>query len=159
MESALQPAAEWPWRFIADTVMGGVSQGQAELVTAGGQRVLRLTGEVSTANRGGFIQAQSRLAAPPEAGVEGVAIRVRGNGERYFLHLRTAATLLPWQYYQAGFGTGPDWQEIRLPLTAFEGSGRLLPRRIAPESIRSVGLVAYGRDHVADVSLAAIGFY
>jgi hypothetical protein len=29
--------------------------------------------------------------------------------------------------------------------------------RIRPEDIRSIGLVAYGRDHAADVSLAALG--
>jgi hypothetical protein len=27
---------------------------------------------------------------------------VRGNNQRYFVHLPTGGTPLPWQYYQAG---------------------------------------------------------
>ncbi len=67
--------------------------------------------------------------------------------------------MLPWQYYQAGFETGPNWTEVRLPWSAFKPSGRLLPARVSPQTIRSIGLVAYGRDHVADVSLAELGVY
>jgi hypothetical protein len=120
---------------------------------------IRLTGTVSTANNGGFIQARSEFAegCPPGAGAR--AIRVRGNGERYFMHLRTRATRLPWQYYQAGFETGADWREVRLPFAAFERSGGLLAARDRSGASRSIGLVAFGRDHQADVSLAAIGTY
>ena len=40
-------------------------------------------------------------AVPSDA--TGVRLVVRGNAERYFVHLRTTGTVLPWQYYQAGF--------------------------------------------------------
>ena len=36
--------------------------------------------------------------------------------------------------------------------------GRMMAGAIKPENIRSIGIVAYGRDHVADVSVAALGF-
>ena len=38
------------WAYLADTVMGGVSQGSAEFAAG----ALRLTGQVSTKNNGGF---------------------------------------------------------------------------------------------------------
>jgi hypothetical protein len=149
------PAGQLSWRYFADTVMGGVSSGAA--ATEGD--AIRLTGTVSTANNGGFIQARSELADGLPAAAQGLVLRVRGNGQRYFIHLRTRATRLPWQYYQAGFETGADWREVRIPFAAFERSGGLLPRAIDPGRITSIGLVAFGRDHQADVSLAAIGTY
>jgi len=141
------------WTYLADTVMGGVSEGQARF--DGGS--LRLTGTVSTANRGGFIQARTALPEGLPEGTEALRLRVRGNGQRYFIHLRTTRTRLPWQYYQAGFETGPDWVDVTLPLAGFEPSGRLMAAPPRAEEVRSMGLVAYGRDHQADVSLQYIG--
>ncbi|MBF9048072.1 NADH ubiquinone oxidoreductase [Rhodobacterales bacterium LSUCC0031] len=151
--SAMTPASDLEWRFLADTVMGGVSQGGARMEAG----ALRLQGTVSTANRGGFIQARTEmpLGLPPDA--TALRLRVKGNGERYFVHLRTTRTLLPWQYFQQAFETGPDWAEVTLPLAGFVASGKMMPGRIRPEDVRSIGIVAYGRDHVADLSLAALG--
>lgn len=95
------PAADLDWAFLADTVMGGVSEGTARIEDG----ALRLTGTVSTENRGGFIQARTALPEGLPVGTSAVRVRVRGNGERYFVHLRTTRTRLPWQYYQAGFET------------------------------------------------------
>ena len=47
---------ETRWRFIADTVMGGVSTGKVDFLTENGMAYARLTGSVSTENNGGFIQ-------------------------------------------------------------------------------------------------------
>lgn len=158
MTRNLQAAADLSWTYLADNVMGGVSKGQSSMGEDGGQSFVRLSGDVSTENRGGFIQIRTMID-PLEPDIQGLVLKVRGNGERYFIHLRTRATRLPWQYYQAGFETGPEWREIRLPWSAFEPSGRLLPGRVAAETIKSVGLVAFGKDHLADVSLAEIGLY
>lgn len=147
------------WAFFTDQVMGGVSEGRARIEEVDGERALRLTGTVSTENRGGFIQARLDLDAPLAPDAEGIVLRVRGDGQRYFVHLRTSGTRLPWQYYQAPFETEADWTEVRLPWTAFEPSGRMLRDVPKPETLRSVALVAYGRDHEADVSLAEIGAY
>ena len=89
----------------------------------------------------------------------GVYIKVRGNGQQYYLHLRTAGTLLPWQYYQASFASTSDWQTVRVPLSDFVRSGNWLSKAIRASSIRSIGIVAYGRDHSADLQIAEIGFY
>ncbi len=47
--------------------------------------------------------------------------------------------------------------EVILPLSGFAPSGRMMSGTVRSEEVRSVGLVAYGRDHVADVSLSAMG--
>jgi hypothetical protein len=143
---------ERPWRYLSDRVMGGVSEGQAE--TRSG--VIRLTGTVSTENRGGFIQVRTEIVTPLDAGARGVALEARGNGARYFVHLRTRGTRLPWQYYQAGFETGAEWQGVRLPFTAFRASGALLRETPRPQDVTSIGLVAYGRDHEADLEVRGL---
>ena len=152
-----QPATRW--EFIADSVMGGVSTGTVACGREGSASFARLSGTVSTENRGGFIQFRSKLDAPLSENIKGVRMVVRGNSQKYFVHLRTSGTLLPWQYYQAGFETSDGWREIRLPLSSFEPSGRLLRATPAASSVTSIGVVAYGRDHQALVDVREIGFY
>ena len=147
------------WTYLSDQVMGGVSEGQAGIAGPASAQYLRLTGDVSTKNRGGFIQVRATLEQPLPAGAKGVIIATRGNGEGYFVHLRTKGTVLPWQYYQAAIPSGPDWQEIRLPFSAFKPSGRMLRNELRAERVTSLGAVAYGRDHVADLSFRWIGVY
>jgi hypothetical protein len=153
----MQP--EIRWRFFADAVMGGVSSGRVVFEEEDGQPHAHMTGRVSTANRGGFIQMRLDLASPPPEGTTGVRLVVRGNDQRYFVHLRTAGTVLPWQYYQAGFEVTPSWTEVRLPLDAFVASGALLRTVPRPSSLRSIAVVAFGRDHDAEVDVREVGFY
>ncbi|MET4127055.1 CIA30 family protein [Roseovarius sp. MBR-6] len=143
------------WSYVSDQVMGGVSEGGARVAADH----VRLEGAVSTANRGGFIQTRVMLDTPFPENAQGLVIRVRGNGERYFMHLRTGGTLLPWQYYQAAFETGPAWQVLRVPFTAFRPSGAMLRATPRPETVKSVGFVAFGRDHRADLAAEWLGLY
>ena len=39
-------------------------------------------------------------------------------------------------------------------LDEFEKSATLMPRKLKPDSIKTIGLVAYGKDHNADLSIA-----
>ena len=150
---------ETRWRFVADTVMGGVSNGQVEFVQEDKDVHARMTGTVSTANNGGFIQIRMELPTPPPRETVGVRLVVRGNEQRYFVHLRTSGTVLPWQYYQAGFPVTQEWSEIRLPFTDFEPSGRLLRSVPRPGSLKSIGIVAFGRDHEAEIDVREVSFY
>jgi hypothetical protein len=147
------------WRFFTDQVMGGVSTGGVVFAQERGVSFARMTGRVSTANRGGFIQTRLDLASPPPAGTSGVRLVVRGNSQRYFVHLRTGGTLLPWQYYQAGFDVTETWREVRLPLEAFKASSTLLRTIPLSESLSSIAVVAYGRDHDARIDIREVGFY
>jgi hypothetical protein len=154
-----ETSPETRWRFFTDTVMGGVSSGQVTFRDENGQSHAHMTGRVSTENNGGFIQMRMELpeAAPAEA--TGVRLIVRGNGQQYFVHLRTGGSRLPWQYYQAGFNVTADWAEVRLPFDRFERSGPLLRAVPRADSLRSIAVVAYGRDHDADVDVREVGFY
>lgn len=154
-----ESAPEMRWRFFADTVMGGVSQGNVAFASEGTETYARMRGQVSTANNGGFIQMRIALKEPVPADAEGVRLVVRGNDQRYFVHLRTGGTVLPWQYYQAGFMATGDWTEVRLPLGAFKASGGMLRRTPRAKGLTSLGVVAFGRDHDADVSVREVGFY
>ena len=145
------------WRFITDQVMGGVSSGKLQFEVVQEQIVARMTGDVSTKNNGGFIQFRRKMTAVK--GFNGVEIRARGNGEKYFIHLRTSGTVLPWQYYQASFDATDEWRVIRIPFDKFVGSSDWLDDVIYPPSIRSLGIVAYGRDHQADISVSIAGFF
>ena len=158
LEDFTGPTAD-TWRYVSDQVMGGVSQGRAGVETQGGESFMRLTGTVSTENRGGFIQVKRDLPGGLPEGTRGFVLQARGDGQDYFLHLRTTGTLLPWQYYQAPFTPGTDWTEIRVPLSAFAPSGPLLRDTPRAASVRSIGLVAFGRDHEADVALSRIELY
>lgn len=147
------------WRYFADTVMGGVSQGGAGVEQTPAGAAIRLAGTVSTANNGGFIQVQTVIPRGMADGAQGVRLKVRGNGEAYVVHLRTTGTRLPWHIYQASFEAGPDWSEVRLPFAAFEPSSRVLRRQLLPDSLTTLGVVAYGKDYDADISVAEVSFY
>ncbi len=153
----LQP--ETRWRFFTDGVMGGVSTGQVAFLKEGDQPFARMTGTVSTENNGGFIQMRMDLpdGAPDDA--TGVRLVARGNDQQYFVHLRTSGTVLPWQYYQAGFEVTGNWAELRLPFDTFKRSGRLLGAVPRADSLKSIAVVAYGRDHQAGIDVREVGFY
>lgn len=150
---------EQRWQFIADTVMGGVSKGAVRFETEDGNSYAHLTGSVSTANNGGFIQIRRQLNAAPSGSAKGVRLVVRGNNQRYFVHLRTSGTILPWQYYKASFEASKDWQEISLLFSDFQRSSKLLREAAKPTNVRSVAIVAFGRDYQADVQIGEIGLY
>ena len=105
----MQPQSRW--RFFTDQLMGGVSTGRIAFAQQDGASFALMTGHVSTTNRGGFIQMRLDLPTQPPAGTTGVRLIERGNARRYFLHLHTHGTLLPGQYYQAGFDVTVSWNE------------------------------------------------
>jgi len=151
------------WEYIADTVMGGVSKGQVRFETVHAKGVLKLTGTVSTENRGGFIQARLPLQNSLPETTQGLWLKVKGNNQKYFVHIRTSGTVLPWQYYQAGFEATDQWQVVRLPWSAFNPSAgltsSLLRETPLAQKIKSLAIVAFGRDHQADVEVSEIGYY
>ncbi len=148
------------WRLVTDGVMGGVSQGQLTAEAIEGHPCLRLRGDVSLQNNGGFIQMA--LDLPDEvrrdvSGYTGLMLEVYGNGEQYNVHLRTADIWLPWQSYRATFSATPRWQQLFLPFGDFQ------PHRISTDldvaRLERIGLVAIGREFTADLCLGKIGLY
>ena len=149
------------WQIFTDQVMGGVSQGTAAREIVAGRAAIRMRGDVSLANNGGFVQIGLDLA--PDGGLfdaggfDGIEIDVRGNGENYGVHLRTDAVRRPWQSYRQSLVATENWRTVRLPFTGFT------PHRIDAQPdvrrLRRVGIVAIGRAFAADVALARLAFY
>ena len=149
-----------PWRLVTDQVMGGVSTGRIAFEERKGRRCLCLYGDVSLDNNGGFIQVTLDLASEGtfDAGqYEGIRLVVRGRGESYNLHLKTADVQRPWQSYRSSFRPGLEWGEIQLPFSGF------VPFRINgpadTHKLRRIGIVAIGVEFTAELCVAEIGFY
>ena len=90
--------------------------------------------------------------------LKGVRLNVRGNGETYYIFIRTNETQSPSDYYSASFEANSYWQMIDLPFNKFErtwSNNSILDAK----NIRSFGIVAYGRDFISDVSVSTINFY
>lgn len=151
------PASRWV--FFADTLMGGVSMGDATFDSDASGSFVRLKGEVSTENNGGFIQVRRKLSSKLPDSTKGIRLKVRGNGEVYYVHLRTQGTRLPWQYYQAQFESTGDWIDVQLPLTAFSPSGQFLRNIPHADTITSIGIVAFGKDHTALIDAREVEWY
>ena len=147
------------WSFFTDGVMGGVSSGKAFFGKSGSDNFVRLEGRVSTANNGGFIQIRHNLERYLDKDIKGISLKVRGNGEKYYVFIRTTSTLLPWQFYNASFKTSKNWKVVAINLEAFQPSSSFLRKTIKSSSIKSVGIVAYGRDHDAKIDISEIYFF
>ena len=147
------------WVYLADRVMGGISEGTAQFEDQGIDQVIRLSGEVSTANNGGFIQVRSPVLWEAAKGKTGIRLTVKGNGDQYYLHIRSTDTRLPWHYYHQSFQASSSWSEIILPFEAFEKSSSLLRAKLDQGKIKTIGIVAYGKDYSADVSVKRLEFY
>ena len=149
------------WRCASDQVMGGISVATLEHRTLDGRQCLRLTGNVRLDNNGGFVQAALPLAESPgtldASGHTGIRLTVRGNGEEYGVHLRTADAVRPWQSYRRQFVARPDWADIVLPFASFH------PHRLSAaldlSRLRRLGLVAIGREFRADLAVSRISLY
>ena len=147
------------WNPVSDQVMGGLSEIKFSELTDNEISFYRLEGNVSTKNNGGFIQYRSRVDTGNK-NFEGVRIKTRGNGEAYQVHLRTSATFLPWQYYQATFTANDDWEIIDIPFSSFKRVGpAYVPRKVKSSKVNWIAIVAYGKDFYAEVDLARIELY
>ena len=147
------------WIYFADNVMGGISVGSSEYVIAASGKAIRLYGEVSTKNNGGFIQVRMPYSIDQLEKYKGIKIKMKGNGDEYFLHLRNRSSRLPWQYYHASFKSEPTWKEVNIPFEQFKRSSNFMKSVFDPSSIKTIGIVAYGKDHTADVMVSDLEFY
>ncbi len=148
------------WRLFTDTVMGGVSRGNVSVDTHEGRNCLRMQGDVSTENNGGFVQIALSLSSqePFDASAyAGIEMEVAGNNELYNIHIRTDGLWFPWQSYRYSFTATRDWQTIRIPFTRFRPYKTT--QKLRPDKLERIGLVGIGREFHADFCLASISFY
>jgi hypothetical protein len=136
------PGAIGRWEAVNDAVMGGLSRGR---IHATSEKTALFEGEVSLENYGGFASVRT---LPGDYGLEGFAglsLRVRGDGRRYRLRLKTD-DYFDGAAYQAGFDTvSGRWVEIRLPFGEFLPvfRGRIVSDAppLEPGRIRRVGFM------------------
>ncbi len=158
------------WRLVSDNVMGGLSTGELILDSYKDKNCLRMRGDVSTENNGGFVQiALPLLSGKSDKGSDvddkpfdasnyaGVELEISGNNENYNIHLRTDGLWFPWQSYRFSFKATPDWQTHRIPFSKLESYKTT--KKFAQDEIVRIGLVAIGREFQADLCLASIKFY
>ena len=149
------------WQYISDQTMGGVSDGQAILDKDGDMIFARLTGNVSTANNGGFIQIRTNFSfvdlINTNKDLKGVLLNTKGNGETYHIFIRTSEDRSYRDFYSATFTANDNWEIVDLPFTEFKH--RYSNRSLDGNDIRTFGIVAYGRDFFSDVSVSEISFY
>ncbi|MDC1053874.1 CIA30 family protein [Alphaproteobacteria bacterium] len=149
------------WQYISDQTMGGVSDGQAILDKEGDMIFARLTGNVSTANNGGFIQIRTNFSfvdlINTNKDLKGVLLNTKGNGETYHIFIRTSEDRSYRDFYSATFTTNDNWEIVDLPFSKFKH--RYSNRSLDGNDIRTFGIVAYGRNFYSDVSVSEISFY
>ena len=148
------------WRLLTDQVMGGVSKGTMTREVVADRAAIRMRGEVSLENNGGFVQIALDLSLDGKginAGAwGGMELDVFGNGEEYGLHLRTDALTRPWQSYRQTFMAYAEWRTVQLQFSSF-----FLHRTDVPldtHRLRRIGLVAIGRSFQSDIALAGLRF-
>jgi hypothetical protein len=149
------------WEYVADGVMGGLSQGGMAHEVFHGRLATVLRGDVSLDNNGGFVQIAFDLrpdgAGFDAGGWDGIEIDVCGNGERYDLRLRTDQLTRPWQSFRAEFLALPEWQSLKIPFRNF-GAHRT-EAVFDPSQLRRIGILAIGRPFRAEVAVAGLRLY
>jgi NADH dehydrogenase [ubiquinone] 1 alpha subcomplex assembly factor 1 len=133
------------WSAVDDRVMGGVSRSRMRWDPLG---FGSFEGRVSLENNGGFASVRALVPIPLPSQAEVLVLRVRGDGKRYALTLRTDRTF-DGVAYHAGFvaptTASPDkWEAVTLMRAAFvpRFRGRLVNAPVLQfEHARQIGLM------------------
>ena len=129
------------WRTVNDGVMGGVSDGRFRVTDQG---FLEFYGTLSLRNNGGFASVRSKPAETRFQKDDVIVARVRGDGRRYYLNLRVPTNRTAYSYRASFQTTAGQWQEIRIPVRAFQATsyGRRI-RNASPVSVNNVNSVGF----------------
>jgi hypothetical protein len=148
------------WQLFTDRVMGGVSNGTMVRETVAGRPAIRMQGDVSLENNGGFVQIAIDLAPDGKAVDaslwQGVELDVFGNDEEYGIHLRTEDLTRPWQSYRQSFRADPQWRTVKFRFQDFVPYRTEIP--LDTRRLRRIGLVAIGRAFSADLAVGGLRY-
>ena len=153
---------ELDWYSVDDRVMGGVSRSTSSRFT---ENALVFEGNLSLERNGGFASIRSEEARFDLSGYEALVLRVRGDGNRYQLSMRTDGRFDGIRY-RATFDTRDgEWLIVRLPLEAFRPTwrGRWVPNAgpLDASRIRSFGIMISDKQEGAfqlEIDWIAAGF-
>ena len=110
---------------------------------------LRFYGKVSLENNGSFASIRSVSLERDLSKYDGILIRIKGDGKKYALNIRTDFEITAGSYRQS-FDTAKDaWQQVYLRFSSFEAtaSGQVLrdAPRLNAGKIQSLGLTISGK--------------
>jgi hypothetical protein len=148
------------WQLFTDQVMGGVSKANMTRDVITGRPAIRMSGDVSLENNGGFVQIALDLS-PDGRAVDasvwsGIELDIFGNGEDYAVCLRTDELTRPWQSYRQIITANAEWRAVQLPFDHFVPYRTDVP--LDPHRLRRIAVVAIGRAFSADLALGGLRF-
>ena len=135
-----------------------VSSGKATILKDTDNFFLRLEGNVSTKNNGGFIQVRSSKEIVSD-NFKGIKLKVSGKPSEYYIHIRTNFLLMPWQYYAGKFSVDKEWKYVEVYFEDFKKSNFYQPSAFSATDIKSVGFVAYGKDFEAELNIMELNYF
>jgi hypothetical protein len=148
------------WQLFTDRVMGGLSNGAMVREMVAGRPAIRMRGDVSLENNGGFIQIALDLAADGKAidasTWRGIELDVFGATTRSTIFTCVPRVCRPGQSYRQSFRADPRWRKFKFQFqdfTPYRTDTTLDTRRL-----RRVGLVAIGRAFSADLSVGGLRY-
>jgi NADH dehydrogenase [ubiquinone] 1 alpha subcomplex assembly factor 1 len=156
-----EPGAMAGWQAADDVVMGGVSESRLS-ATERGTAVFQ--GVVSLEHGGGFASVRKRGLEADLGGYAGLLVRVKGDGGKYQLRVRTDDRF-DGISYRTLFVTEPDqWMLVRAPFAEFEPVFR--GRRVDdappldPGKIRQIGfMIAHRQEGAFRLEIQSIEAY
>jgi len=136
------PDAAKEWRVVNDGVMGGRSDSQM-IITQSSIAIFK--GHISLENNGGFASVRTFPRAYNLSSYDGLTLRVKGDGKKYQLRLRTDDKFDGISYKET-FDTTPDtWITVTLLFKTFVPSfhGRVVVDApfLNPDKIRQIGFL------------------
>ncbi len=135
------PAQDDPaqWRSVDDPVMGGVSQSTFRATDAGAT----FAGTVSLEQGGGFASVRAPESSYDLSAYEGLRLRLRGDGKRYWLTAYTAPGGAV--SYRTSLHPPEEWTTLSVPFDALKPYRRGTPAPdappFAPAQVRTLGFL------------------
>lgn len=161
--AAERSAIDTEWEGFTDRVMGGRSDMAVSKIPDPDGNYLRMQGKVSLENRGGFIQVRLMLKSSSKAfdagDYQGIRVNVRGEGSGYYIFLRTNGMILPWKYFSAPVPVTGEWRQVDIPWSDFVPGDYGRSGKLKVDRLKSLALVAYGKEFDAMIEMREIGLY
>jgi len=120
---------------IDDAVMGGVSSSRLVQAAPG---IAAFEGTVSLENNGGFASVRSRARDWGMAGATALVLRLRGDGRRYRVNLRTPHTPSAFRFEAPLEPAAGAWSVVEVPVASLRARafGRPVPLVGPPDPAR-----------------------
>ncbi len=137
--TAPSPDSPTEWRSIDDPVMGGVSESEFVATDEGAA----FTGTVSLKQGGGFASVRAPVSSDDLGGHDGLRLRLRGDGKRYWITAYTEAG--GSISYRTPVQPPEHWTPVAVPFDTLtpHRRGRTVPDApaFAPAQLRELGVL------------------